>query len=152
MIIVEAARHSGSLLTAADAGEQGRSVMAVPGRVDSPTSQGANELIRNGAILVQNLDDILEHLGEVGRKMTAEEPAEAPLPEGLDPREAALLSALGNGALGLDELVRATGIDSGKAASSMTMLVLKGLVAQQPGNVFALKRQVRSLPADQAGS
>jgi DNA processing protein len=145
VLIVEAARKSGSLLTAREAAEQGREVFAVPGRVDSPLSQGANELIRNGAILAQDLDDILEHLGDVGAKMVAEEPAgRESLPRGLDETESLLVGALRQGPMSLDELVRTTGgIDSGKTASAMTMLVLKGLVVQQPGNVFALKKARR---------
>ncbi|MFA6135079.1 MAG: DNA-processing protein DprA [Phycisphaerae bacterium] len=146
VLIVEAARRSGSLITAREAAEQGRIVFALPGRVDSPLSQGTNDLIRNGSILVQNLDDVLEHLGEVGSKMTVEElaGAAAGVPENLSQQERTLFSALLAGPQSLDDMVRATGIDSGKAASSMTMLVLKGLVAQQPGNVFALKQPVRS--------
>ena len=145
VLIVEAARKSGSLLTAREAAEQGREVFAVPGRVDSPLSQGANELIRNGAILAQDLDDILEHLGDVGAKMVAEEPAgRESLPRGLDETESLLVGALRQGPMSLDELVRTTGgIDSGKTASAVTMLVLKGLVVQQPGNVFALKKSRR---------
>lgn len=141
VLVVEAARRSGSLITARVAAEQGRTVFAVPGRVDSPTSQGTNELIRNGAVLVQDLDDVLEHLGDVGTKM---KPSDAellpPAPTAGSPAEQKLMDALAGGQLNLDELVRATGIDSGKALSAMTMLVLKGAVAQQAGNVFTLKR------------
>lgn len=141
VLIVEAARRSGSLITAAQAAEQGRIVFAVPGRVDSPLSQGTNELIRSGAILAQNLEDILEHLGEVGTKMTPQQPTavEAAADAALNQTERLLFDALAAGPLSLDELVRSTGVESGKAASAMTMLVLKGLVAQQPGNVFAPK-------------
>ena len=144
VLIVEAARRSGSLHTAREAAEQGRVVFAVPGRVDSPLSQGTNELIRDGAILVQNLDDILEHLGQVGAKLAVEEDSDtAALPAGLTEIEAALLALLREGPAGLDDLCRAGTVESGRAASAMTMLVLKGLVAQQPGNVFTLKRQER---------
>ena len=145
VLIVEAARRSGSLHTAREAAEQGREVFALPGRVDSPLSQGANELIRNGAILVQDLDDIMEHLGQVGAKMGVEEEAcQEPLPRGLNETESSLLAVLREGPVGLDELVRSTGIDSGKAASAMTMLVLRGLVIQQPGSIFAAKGKPRS--------
>jgi DNA processing protein len=137
-MVIEAARRSGSLITAREAAEQGRVVFAVPGRVDSPLSQGANALIRDGAILAQDLDDILEHLGQVGSTMApaAPTPVESAAAAALDATERVLFDALAGGALTLDELVRHTGIDSGKAASAMTMLVLKGLVAQQPGNIF----------------
>jgi DNA processing protein len=146
VLVVEAARRSGSLITARVSAEQGRVVFALPGRVDSPLSQGANELIRDGAILVQNLDDVLEHLGEVGEKMSVEEPnqTEELLPPNLDASERTLLEALAEGARSLDELVRQTGLPSGKAASILTMLVLRGLVEQRPGNVFARKRRKRA--------
>ena len=143
VIIVEAARRSGSLITARLAAEQGREVFAVPGRVDSPLSQGTNELIRNGVILVQDLDDVLEHLGAVGEKMRPQEASEAEavaMPANLGVDEARLLEALTAETLNLDELVRRTGIASGPAAAAMTMLVLRGHVAQKPGNVFARKR------------
>jgi len=142
VLIVEAARRSGSLITARLAAEQGRGVFALPGRVDSPLSQGANELIRDGAILVQDLDDILEHLDEVGRALGVEEfesPAPAAPPEGLSDREQKLLGVLADGGLTLDELVRRSGVSSGPAASAMTMLVLKGVVVQREGNVFHRK-------------
>lgn len=140
VLVVEAARRSGALLTAKEADEQGRPVFAVPGRVDSPLSQGTNELIRNGVTLVQDLDDILEQLGEVGRAMApAEEPA-PPAPASMDDAEKRCWEALEAGPLGLDELVRTTGLTGGKATAAMTMLVLKGAVSQQPGNIFARKK------------
>ena len=143
VLIVEAAKRSGSLITAREADEQGRAVFALPGRVDSPLSYGTNALIRDGITLVQNLDDILDQLGDVGEKMAIEEAPEAAIPAGLADSEQQLLTALGDGERSLDELVRATDIPSGPAASAMTMLVLKGLVVQRPGNVFARKRRAK---------
>ena len=140
VVIVEAARRSGSLITARLAGEQGRAVFAVPGRVDSPSSQGANELIRVGATLVQNLDDILQELGEVGARMAPEAPDGQALPQTLDATERKLAGLLSEGPLTLDELAERSGLDSGRVASTMTMLVLKGAVVQRPGNVFDRKR------------
>ena len=61
-------------------------------------------------------------------------------PDGLEQTEVALLTAMGIEAVGLDELVRRTGVATGAAASAMTMLTLRGLVQQKPGNVFARKR------------
>jgi len=141
VLIVEAARRSGSLITAREANEQGRAVFALPGRVDSPLSHGTNALIRDGVTLVQNLDDILDQLGEMGEKMVVEEAPDAAIPAGLTETEQQLLTALGTVERSLDELVRATETPSGAAASAMTMLVLKGLVVQRPGNVFARKRR-----------
>jgi len=141
VLIVEAAKRSGSLITAREANEQGRAVFALPGRVDSPLSFGTNALIRDGVTLVQNLDDILDQLGDVGEKMAIAEAPDAAIPAGLTDSEQQLITALGAGERSLDELVRATDIPSGPAASALTMLVLKGLVVQRPGNVFARKRR-----------
>jgi DNA processing protein len=142
VLVVEAARRSGSLITARQANEQGRVVFALPGRVDSPTSQGANELIRDGAVLVQTLEDVLEELGEVGARLAAggEEGEPAPAPANLTPAESKLLAALAASELSVDELSRRTALATSEVAASMTMLVLKGAVAQKPGNVFARSR------------
>jgi len=141
VLVVEAPRRSGALITARQAAEQGREVFAVPGRVDSPMARGVNELIRDGAILTQDLDDVLEHLGAVGAKMAPadRQPGRFVTPPGLSAAEQKLLSALRDGELGVDELVRRSGLPSAQVVSSMTMLVLKGAVSQRPGNIFALK-------------
>ena len=142
VLVVEAGRRSGALITARRAIDQNREVLAVPGRVDSPLSGGTNELIRRSeAHLVQNLDDVLDALGSVGEEMAAaDEPVPPAAPPGLDETEQRLYAALADGELGLDELVRRTGVPSGRAAAAMTMLLLKGAVAQKPGNVFARKK------------
>jgi len=143
VLVVEAARRSGALITAREAIEQGREVFALPGRVDSPMSQGTNALIRSGsAALVQGLDDVLDQLGDVGEKMTPpqETPEQRLEAANLDDAERQLVAALRGGPAGLDELVRRTDLDSGRATASMTMLAIKGLVVQQPGQVFELKR------------
>jgi DNA processing protein len=109
--------------------------------VDSPFSQGTNKLIRDGSILVQDLEDILEHLGKVGKMMNPPEAEPAPLPlAGMTDGEQKLLAALSGGELSLDDLVRRTGLSTGQTASAMTMLVIKGAVAQRPGNIFAVKK------------
>ncbi|KKL69124.1 hypothetical protein LCGC14_2118120, partial [marine sediment metagenome] len=117
---------------AREAAEQGREVFALPGPVGSPLSHGTNELIRDGAVLVQGLDDILEHLGEVGAKMGVEEAPPA-VPPGLNETETTLHALLTEGPLSVDDLVRRSGLTSAQVASGMTMLVLKGAVSQQPG-------------------
>jgi DNA processing protein len=142
ILVVEAARRSGAAITARLALEQGREVFAVPGRVDSPMSQGANELIRTqSAALVQNLDDVLEQLDEVGRRMAPEPQPEAAAPPNLSETEQALFDLLGERARGLDELIRDSGLGGGEVTGAMTMLVLKGAVEQRPGNVFAVRRR-----------
>ncbi|MCP4378139.1 MAG: DNA-protecting protein DprA [bacterium] len=141
VLIVEAADRSGSLITARQAAEQGREVFALPGRVDSPMSYGSNALIRDGAILVQNLDDILEHLGHVAGPMSGSEDAPPVIPTNLDANETRIVKELAQGSMSLDEITARTELATGTAAAAMTMLVLKGVVAQKPGNVFVLKRR-----------
>ena len=145
VLIVEAAQRSGSLITARLALEQSKEVFAVPGRVDSPFSQGTNSLIAAGsAALTQNLEDILDGLGRVGEVLTAEGAIEAaspapPAPE-LSEREAELLRLLSETELSLDELVRRSGLSSAEVTAAMTMLAIKGAVSQHPGGVFAARR------------
>ncbi len=144
VLVVEAANRSGALITANVAVEQGRNVFALPGQVDSPLSQGCHSLIRQGVTLVTNLDDLLEDLGTVGEKMTPEpEETDIParLPE-LSAEETRVVECLAGGAMQLDDLARRAEISSGKAASLLTMLLLKGVVEQRPGNVFARKKWV----------
>lgn len=141
VLVVEAALPSGALITAREASEQGREVFAVPGRADSPMSAGTHQLLRDGAHLVIDLDDLLGPLGDVGRAIHPPEPDIEAIPTGLDERETKLFTALADGPRSLDELAQHTGVATGPAAAAMTMLVLKGAVQQQPGNVFARKRR-----------
>jgi DNA processing protein len=146
VLIVEAAWRSGSLITARVALEQGREVLAVPGRVDSPFSAGTNGLIAKGsAAMARDLDDVLAALGAVGQSLRdggatqeAMQPA-APAVE-LSADEQALLACLANGELSLDELVRRAAQPAAKVTAAMTMLALKGRVRQLPGGLFAMKR------------
>lgn len=141
-LVIEAGLPSGALITARTAGEQGREVFAVPGRVDSPASAGTHQLLRDGAILAADLDDILNGLGEVGSQLEAGETnADAtPAPSGLDATEQRLYEALAERAMSMDALSRRTGLSPAEIACSMTMLTLKGVVTQRPGSIFERKR------------
>jgi DNA processing protein len=142
VLVVEAARRSGSLITAGLAIEQGKEVFAVPGRVDSPFSQGTNRLIATGqAHLVGGLDDVLDALGEVGVALKGQGTSEVAPPTGpqLTGAEQVLLSHLIGAELSLDELVRRSGLPSGQVTATMTMLAIKGAVVQRPGGIFAVR-------------
>jgi len=140
VLVVEAAVRSGAMITAGMAMEQNREVFAVPGRVDSPQSSGTHSLIRDGAHLVAGPDDIFGPLGEVGRQMRGGEDPAKPgkvTTVKMGEEEKRLYSILANEPACLDRIAEMGGMDVGRAASIMTMLVLKGVVVQEPGNVFA---------------
>jgi len=130
-VIVEAGEHSGALITADFALEQGRDVLAVPGSIFGPMSAGTNELLRQGATPVTCAQDILEAIGAT--------PAEATtlaqhLPE-LGAREGCVLEALSAEPHHADELARTLRLSSGEVAAALAMLELKGL-ARQVGSML----------------
>lgn len=148
VLVVEAARRSGSLSTAARASEYNREVFAVPGRVDSEASAGTNALIRDQhAKLVTHVDDILDELGEAGEVLKriggeASEPArEAPPARlNLNEDEQAVYAALGKVEQSLEGIAEASGRPAAKVASTLITLQLKGLVRQLPGGRFVRAR------------
>ena len=141
VLIVEAARRSGSLITARLALEQSREIFAVPGRVDSPFSAGTNSLIAAGsAALVQNIEDILDRLDRVGEVLAGEGAAEPVARKvNLTETESALMEHLSAAELSLDELIRRSGLPSAETTAAMTMLAIKGMVDQKPGGVFTAR-------------
>lgn len=142
VIVVEANAQSGALITARHAAEQGRDVFAVPGPVDSPASAGPLKLLRDGAILVRDVDDVLEQLGNSGEsahaEASADAAAEAPStpPPNLTPEQQQLWDALTQPGMHQDELIQATGLDSAAAGSALMMLELTGVLRRLPGNRF----------------
>ncbi len=147
VLVVEAARRSGSLITARLAAEQGKEVFAVPGRVDSPFSQGTNALIADGATMATDLEDILDALDRVGEALKSAGAVEAAKPAPPQPEltedESRLMGCLAEAELLLDELVRRTALPAAKVTAAMTMLAIKGLVKQLPGGVFAARKDAR---------
>lgn len=147
-IVVEAARKSGSLITARLAAEQNREVFAVPGNVHSAKSAGTHLLIKQGAKLVETVADVFEELPHAVTSHMARNqiPPEAVLPvgtpEGLPPLSAdeqQVMSALGPYPVHIDVLVRSLGVDPGALSAILMRMELKGIVAQTPGKMFSIE-------------
>lgn len=162
ILVVEANLQSGSLITARlAAGDYGREVFALPGRVDSAASAGTHHLIKSAtAHLVESADDVLEHLGDVGRMLQkateaeqaqaavngelfdghiAEEKSAAP-PQWTAVQQKIVTAAAGNTAgATVDEIVEATGLAPQVVMAELTFLQIKGGVKRTAGNRFAAK-------------
>lgn len=146
VILVEAGFKSGSLHTSDAAMEQGRSVFAVPGRIDSPSSKGTNHLIKNGAKLVDNVGDILEEFELLVPPGQFEKPlnASSARPEvPLSDVEQVLVKALWEEALDVDSLARAAGLPSAKVSALLVGLEMKRVVKMLPGRVVELAEDLR---------
>jgi DNA processing protein len=139
VVIVQAGSESGSLITASYALEQGREVFAVPGNVGAEGSRGTNQLIKEGAKLVESTEDILEEILPQWRREKGTTPkAESPvlhLPE----EEEVLYRLLGETPLHIDAIIRESQLDPGKVSSLLLNLELKGLISQWPGKCFSKK-------------
>jgi DNA processing protein len=136
VIVVEATMKSGSLITASVALEQGREVFAVPGSVHSFKSKGCHFLIKQGAKLVENADDVLDELGlnyaYASKKDSFTEPALPPLEE----NEKKVYELLGDYPVHIDDIVREGNMDPGTASAVLMRMELKGIVRQLPGKLF----------------
>ena len=143
-VVVEAAPGSGALITADCALDQGRTVLAVPGPITSPTSLGCNRLIQQGAKPALSAGDILEELGLPGMVDAAERPAtggappERPLPPDLSELQRSLWETLRAEPKHVDALVATAGTDTSAVLTALTELEMRGVVKQQPGMVFGL--------------
>jgi len=139
VVVVQASMESGSLITASYALEQGREVFAVPGQVGAEGSRGTNQLIKEGAKLVESSEDILEEiLPQWRREREATPKGEGPERD-LTEEERILYERLGETPLHIDELIRESQFDPGKVSSLLLNLELKGLVSQWPGKCFSKK-------------
>jgi DNA processing protein len=146
-LVVEAARRSGSLITARLAGDQNRELFAIPGSIHNPLSRGCHELIRQGAKLTETVADILSELNfseffERGRGVFGGPAPAADFEAGMDKEHKILLDALGFDPADLDMLVVRTGFKAEAVSSMMLILELEGHVQAAPGGRYS--RVVRS--------
>ncbi|MEM7612074.1 MAG: DNA-processing protein DprA [Pseudomonadota bacterium] len=142
-LVVEATNRSGSLITARMAGEQGRSVFAIPGSIHNPLARGCHQLIRQGALLVETADDIFSELapslGSLRQPTTPTEPPTTPVhksSEQPDQDYQRVLDALGWDTVGMDTLVERTGLTAAELSSMLLIMELDGQVRSAPGGGF----------------
>jgi len=141
-VVVEAARRSGSLITARLAGAAGREVFALPGSIHNPLARGCHELIRQGAKLVECVEDVLAELkiSLAHQLLAASTPASPGTPAAgavLDKEYKILLDALAFEPASVDSLIERTGLNSESIASMLLILELDGHVAPHPGGRYS---------------
>ena len=134
VLVVEAGANSGALISANMAAEQGRTLYAVPGRIDAPAALGSNRLIQQGAKLVITVDDILDDLPLVFREKP-DLPAAAPAVD-LTPEQQKILDAIGSEEMPLDSVIATSGLTAAVVSSTLLALEIRRLVKQLPGKRF----------------
>ena len=133
VLVVEAARDSGSLITAGFALEQGREVFAVPGPIQNEACHGSNRLIQQGAYLFQDVGDIIETLRL--NRISRDQIAAIKEPE-LTESEEIVLALLKNGPLHIDLIIRDSGLPASEVSSLLVLLELKGCVREEAGKLY----------------
>lgn len=142
VIVVESDVDGGAMITARFAGEQGRLIFAVPGRIDQSTSAGCHQLIRDGATLLTSVDDVLaelNYLDGLRPQPIAPKPGDvaAGVPPNLTPDEARVFECFRGGAmLGPDALAVQTGQPAAQLSATLMMLELKRLIAKRADGTF----------------
>ena len=148
-IVVEAGLRSGALITARVALENNREVMAVPGKIDSPLSKGTHRLLKQGAKLIESVEDVMEGLGYIGEQLEqhvstaaekAAESVETPLFDikalKLSGPEKTIYECLKKEPSHIEEIIEDTDLAAGSVNAGLVSLRLKGLIKQLPGSLF----------------
>ena len=148
-IVVEAGLRSGALITARAALENNREVMAVPGKIDSPLSKGTHQLLKQGAKLIESVEDVMEGLGYIGEQLEdhvskaaekAGERVETPLFDikalKLSGPEKTIYECLNKEPSHIEEIIADTELAAGSVNAGLVSLRLKGLIKQLPGSLF----------------
>ncbi len=144
LVVVEAARRSGSLISARLANEMGRTVFSVPGSPLDPRAEGANRLLKEGAVLVTGPEDILDALApltltETPPDVSAEEPPDfSDAPPLIETDRTVILQALSPVPVGVDEIIRHTGLHPAQVFMVLLELDLAGRLERHPGGFVSL--------------
>ncbi|ULB10420.1 DNA-processing protein DprA [Cereibacter azotoformans] len=139
VVVVEAAARSGSLITAREALEQGREVLAVPGHPFDPRAAGGNQLIREGATLVRHAADVIEAIGTLRAAAPSDpqpDPPRRPLCD-VAPVHSLILDRLGPVPVPEDQLIRDLSLPAGRVAQELVALELEGRIQRDPGGLVS---------------
>ena len=149
VIVIEATARSGALISARAAMENSREVMAIPGKIDSPLSAGAHKLIKEGARLVDCIEDVMESAGIIGQGLQNHVSSVATEVKGnverslfdvdqlnLSEYESKIYKSFDGDSLHVEDIISTTQLTAGAVNSALISLRLKGLIKQLPGNQF----------------
>ena len=150
IVVVEAAKNSGALITANLAADQGRDVFAIPGKISSATSSGTNELIKDGARLIQSVDDIMQELSISEIKTVSEgvkeklegkieKQTKAYIYNSLTEDERKVYKVLSDEPVYVDDILNKAGLEPAKGSKVLLNLQLKKLIKELPGKQFIRK-------------
>ncbi len=137
VVVVEATEKSGSLITAGFAAEQGKEVFALPGNINSLFSRGTNKLLKDGAKLVMDVDDIIEEIHELQEKLTEDNLEKIDF-SNLSDIETEIVKCIREGPIHCDSIAYKTGLDISTVTSTLTILELKGFVEELSGKIYTL--------------
>jgi len=135
VLVVEAKQRSGALITADFALEQGRDVFAIPGPINSKTSVGTNYLIKQGACLVSDVEDILAEYG-LNDKEQVPDTQQGELRFDRDPEEMLVLELMGHETVHFDNLLDGTELNIGRLSTVLLKMELEGIIRAMPGNYY----------------
>lgn len=138
VLVVEAAKQSGSLITANYAMEQGREVFALPGSIHNPLARGTHSLIKQGAKLIESVNDILEELAPIASILINKsyEKNTNGVSNDLDKDYKLLIDNMGYDPVSVDNLVKLTGLTAEAVSSMLLILELQGLIESQQGGLY----------------
>jgi DNA processing protein len=141
VVVTEGADDSGALITARDAGNQGREVFAIPGPITSPYSRGPAKLLKSGAKLVESVDDIIGELGLEKLGVVQEADIDTLVADLHTKEEKKIVTLLFDRPIHIDEIVRESGLTTAQVGATITVLEMKGIIKDSGDKVYAINHR-----------